>query len=440
MHGSALRRVAWNLSVAGRPVEGRRLRAAADRGEAPSPAPAWIEAATAEIERARRIDAAIVTPDDDVWPALLRQAANPPSVLYVRGDLRAEDILAVAVVGARRATPQGAALARALGRDLAAAGFTVVSGLARGIDAAAHRGALEAGGRTIAVLGSGVDRIYPEEHRDLALAIVRQGAVASEFPIGTAPLARNFPERNRIIAALSWATVVVEAAEGSGSLITAGLALDAGRLVFAVPGPVDEPNAVGTNALLHEGAILCRSARDVLDDLAPQIVEAARLRIGGGAGSWAGAAPAGAENVRAGRGADQAARGSGLTGRDADQYDALPPDARRVLEALPATRGIDVDRLAARAELGSGPLAAALLELELRGLVKPLPGGRFLRVRGAVGGGDGAVEGLADEAAGGTGNTADDVSGEAAADPQLEKNTGSLYFASPAADSRTPED
>ena len=368
MHGSALRRVAFNLSVAGRPVEGRRLRAALERGESPPLVAAWFEAAAAEIDRARRIGAAILTPDDDLYPALLRIAPDPPCVLYVLGDLRAVDILAVAVVGARRATPQGAALAREIGRGLAASGFTVVSGMARGVDAAAHRGALDAGGRTIAVLGSGVDRIYPEEHRDLAAAIARHGAVVSEFPIGTGPLPRFFPERNRIIAALSWATVVVEAAEGSGSLITADLALDAGRLVFAVPGPVGEPNADGTNALLREGALLCRSARDVIEDLAPQIVEAAG-RVAGGDGVAGGIRAAAPDR------------------RDQDDRrparDGLTPDARRVLDLLPAVRGLDADRLAERSGLAAGPLAAALLDLELRGLIKSLPGGRYMRDRRA---------------------------------------------------------
>lgn len=368
MHGSALRRVAFNLSVAGRPVEGRRLRAALERGESPPLVAAWFEAAAAEIDRARRIGAAILTPDDDLYPALLRIAPDPPCVLYVLGDLRAVDILAVAVVGARRATPQGAALAREIGRGLAASGFTVVSGMARGVDAAAHRGALDAAGRTIAVLGSGVDRIYPEEHRDLAAAIARHGAVVSEFPIGTGPLPRFFPERNRIIAALSWATVVVEAAEGSGSLITADLALDAGRLVFAVPGPVGEPNADGTNALLREGALLCRSARDVIEDLAPQIVEAAG-RVAGGDGVAGGIRAAAPDR------------------RDQDDRrparDGLTPDARRVLDLLPAVRGLDADRLAERSGLAAGPLAAALLDLELRGLIKSLPGGRYMRDRRA---------------------------------------------------------
>jgi len=383
MHGSALRRVALNLSVAGRPLEGRRLRAALERGETPPLAPAWFEAAAAEIDRARRIGAAILTPDEVLYPALLRIAPDPPCVLYMVGDLRAEDILAVAVVGARRATPQGAALAREIGRGLAASGFTVVSGMARGVDAAAHRGALDAGGRTIAVLGSGVDRIYPEEHRDLAAAIARHGAVVSEFPIGTGPLPRFFPERNRIIAALAWATVVVEAAEGSGSLITADLALDAGRLVFAVPGPVGEPNADGTNALLREGALLCRSARDVIEDLAPQVVEAAD-RVAGG--DWA---AAGARTAGLGRAVGPAggARSTTAGGRDQDDRrparDGLTPDARRVLDLLPAVRGVDADRLAERSGLAAGPLAAALLDLELRGLIKSLPGGRYLRDRPA---------------------------------------------------------
>jgi DNA processing protein len=207
-----------------------------------------------EIERARRKGVEVLTPADPAYPPLLKGSADPPGALYLRGSLEADDRLAVAVVGARRATPYGLDLAAKLGRDLAARGFTVVSGLARGIDAAAHRGALEGGGRTLAVLGSGVDRIYPEEHEALAQSIAARGAVISEMPLGTAPLAKHFPQRNRVIASLGWGTVVVEAARDSGSLITANLALQEGRLVFAVPGLVGEPNAEGTNALLRAGA------------------------------------------------------------------------------------------------------------------------------------------------------------------------------------------
>src|SRR2546425_1233988 len=236
--------------------------------------PGWREAARDELDRARRQGAAVLTLEDESYPPLLRASSDPPLLLYVWGELRPEDVLAVSIVGSRRATDHGLHVARQIGRDLAASGFAVVSGLARGIDAAGHAGALEGGGRTLAVLGSGLDRIYPVEHRRLAESIAPSGAVLTEFPLGAAPLKRHFPERNRLIASLSWATVVVEAARDSGSLITADLAADEGRTVFAVPGALDEPNAEGTNGLLRKGGLVCRGAADVLEDLAPQVVEA----------------------------------------------------------------------------------------------------------------------------------------------------------------------
>ena len=319
-------------------------------------------AARREVEHARLIGATILTLADPGYPPLLRASSSPPPLLYVRGRLRPEDALAIAVVGSRRVTPQGSATARRIAAGLAARGFTVVSGLARGVDAAGHRGALAAGGRTLAVLGSGLDRIYPAEHRDLAGAIASQGAVLSEFPFGTAPLKRNFPERNRVIAWSSWATVVVEAARDSGSLITAGLATDEGRAVYAVPGPVDEPHAEGTNALLREGALVCRGAEDVLDDLAPQLRQAA----GSFAPARAGHAPA--DDREAGPVAD--ARKIAAS--------RLTTDQQCVLEAVPASRGIGIERLGQACGMSPGSLLAALLELELQGLVRQLPGRRFM--------------------------------------------------------------
>jgi len=316
--------------------------------------PGWQEAARDELDRARRHGTSILTLEDERYPPLLRASADPPLLLYVGGELRPEDVLAVSIVGSRRATVHGLRVARRLGRDLAASGFTVVSGLARGIDAAGHAGALEAGGRTLAVLGSGLDRVYPVEHRRLAESIARSGAVLTEFPFGAAPLKRHFPERNRLIASLSWATVVVEAARDSGSLITADLAADEGRAVFAVPGGLDEPNAEGTNALLRKGGLVCRGAVDVIEDLAPQIVEAAR--------SIAAARPPGAAPPAGGP----------------EAVAALSADERRVLERVPRTRAIGIERLGEACGLEPGALLATLLELELRGLVRQLPGRRFV--------------------------------------------------------------
>src|SRR3989454_11043780 len=280
--------------------------------------PGWREAARDELDRARRQGAAVLTLEAARSPPLLRASADPPLLLYVGGELRPEDVLAVSIVGSRRATVPGLRVARRLGRDLAASGFTVVSGLARGIDAAGHAGALEAGGRTLAVLGSGLDRVYPVEHRRLAESIARSGAVLTEFPLGAAPLKRHFPERNRLIASLSWATVGVEAARDSGSLITADLAADEGRTVYAVPGPVDEANAEGTNGLLRSGALVCRGAGDVVEDLAPQIVDAAR--------SLAGTRAAGARDTGVGPSAAPLLSGPGAVPCDVQ---ALTPEERR---------------------------------------------------------------------------------------------------------------
>lgn len=370
MPDSVLYRVGLSLAVAGRP--GARRRAVMEPGLEPLPA-GWEEAAQAEMEAARRLGIAILVPDDPRFPPLLREVADPPLVLYVRGSLEPEDRLAVAVVGARRSTPWGTQTAKRLGQDLAARGFTVTSGMARGIDAAAHRGALAAeGGRTLAVLGSGLDRVYPPEHARLAESIAKRGALVSELPLGTPPLPRHFPERNRLIAWMAWATVVVEAAKDSGSLITAGLAADGGRLVFAMPGPAGEPNAAGTSALLRDGAICCRDAQDVIEDLEPQVGDvAARIAAGRNlaAGGAAGTTNAGDGDARAG---------------DETRASDLPPmsDAeRRVLERLSPARGTGIETLASACGLPPGALMSALLELELRGLVRQVPGPRFIASR-----------------------------------------------------------
>jgi DNA processing protein len=308
-----------------------------------------------EVERARRLGVVVLTPEDPGYPPLLKETADPPVGLYVRGTSVPDDRLAIAVVGARRATPAGVELAERIGADLARHGFTVVSGLARGIDAAAHRGALAGGGRTIAVLGSGVDRVYPVEHESLARSITERGALLSEQPIGMAPLAAHFPARNRIIAGMAWATVVVEGARDSGSLITANLALEEGRLVFAVPGNVGEPNAEGTNALLRSGAHCCRGAEDVLEDLGPMIVETAA-------------------QVAASRGGAEAARGATIEG----PAEAAPSAAEAaVIAELSRTRGRDLEAIGRATGLAPAALQVALLGLELRGIVVSRPGPRY---------------------------------------------------------------
>jgi DNA processing protein len=289
--------------------------------------------AEAEARRAGALGIRIVGRDEPDYPAWLRRVYGPPPTIWVRGRLVAgEGEGAVAAVGSRAATGLGLAFARALGRDLAASGLAVVSGLARGIDAAAHRGALDAGGRTVAVLGSGLDRLYPAENGDLARAIEEKGAVVSEFPLGTGPWKWNFPRRNRVIAGWARATVVVEAGVRSGALSTAHAALDEGRDVMAVPGHPSQPASEGTNALLRDGAILVRGAGDVLGEL--------------------GLAP------------------------------AAPPEATpgdEVLAALERDVPAGVDEIQARCGLALPALLARLAELEIASSVVRLPGGLFVR-------------------------------------------------------------
>jgi DNA processing protein len=263
---------------------------------------------------------------DARFPKLLRSIHDPPAGLFLRGRADAELLTApsVAIVGARACSPYGAHVARSLGRELGAAGLVVVSGLARGVDGEAHRGVLEAGGTTVGVLGCGVDRDYPAAHRDLAGLICERGLVVSEYAPGVEPAPWRFPARNRIIAGLSRAVVVVEARERSGALITADLALEEGRDVFAVPGEITSGLSRGTNALLGLGASPLTGAVDVLDALG---IESA--------------AP------------------------DEPELEADPSAVLEVLRSAPAT----VDELVATTALDPGRLAAALTELELAGLV-----------------------------------------------------------------------
>ena len=214
-----------------------------------------------------RLDAWVLTLDDPAYPPLLREIEDAPVVLYGRGDLLPEDQRSVAIVGTRRASGYGKEMTRQLASALGRTGITVVSGLAFGIDAEAHRGAMDGGGRTIAVLGSGIDVIYPDQHRELAAQIVDWGAVVTEFAPGTKPERGNFPVRNRIISGLTLGTVVVEAPESSGSLRTAGLAGEQGREVFAVPGNANSPNSRGSNQLIQDGARLVLDVDDILHEL-----------------------------------------------------------------------------------------------------------------------------------------------------------------------------
>jgi DNA processing protein len=296
----------------------------------------------------------LLTLGDPDYPALLLQAPDPPLMLFAEGRVELAQRPAVAIVGSRRASAQGLDNARRFARDLAGRGFTIVSGMAQGIDGAAHRGALDSEASTIAVVGTGLDRVFPPSHLELAQRIAAQGLLLSEFPLDTPPLPQNFPMRNRIIAGLSLGTLVVEAAVRSGSLITARLAADMGREVFAVPGSIHAEQSRGCHALLRQGAKLVEHCDDVLEELAAQVQAAAGVPRSTSAGSAPAAASPG--------------------GQGADDPDAQDP----VLRALghdPAT----LDQLVGRTGWSAAALGARLLELELNDAVSRLPGGLFQR-------------------------------------------------------------
>jgi DNA processing protein len=301
----------------------------------------WLQEARTGVERR------VVTLADRDYPSGLLNTEDPPLMLYVMGRVCAPWPAAIAVVGSRNPTPQGLVNARQFSRSFAQAGFTVVSGLALGVDAAAHEGALDGATAdqlaTIAVVGTGLDRVYPRQHLELAHRIARDGLVASEYPLGTPPLAANFPRRNRIIAALSQGTVVVEAALRSGSLITARQAAEQGKDVFAIPGSIHSPQARGCHALLKQGAKLVECAQDVLEELSPsQSTPSA-------------------------------------TAQPAATQPAEPSPEKGLLGAL-GFDPVTLDALVARTGVAPAHLQAELLELELQGQVARLPGGLFQRV------------------------------------------------------------
>ena len=291
------------------------------------------------------VDDLSLGPDDPGYPALLRAAPSPPR-LDVCGSLDSADGLAVAIVGSRRPTPYGLDVAETLAAELAARGVTIVSGLARGIDTAAHRGALRGGGRTLAVLGHGVDVVYPPENRDLVHAIQRQGAVLSQFPRGTGPRAFHFPVRNRTIAGLALGVVVVEAGERSGALITAGFAGELGREGFAVPGRVTSEVSRGAHGLLRDGAILVRDWADIVQELPEPWRRALRIPA------------AGSDEI-----------GRTVAGTEGAVLAALKPD-----------EPLHIEELTALVALTPGRLASALVTLELQGHARQLEGQRWVAV------------------------------------------------------------
>lgn len=300
----------------------------------------WREAAELEVKLAQESGVAVVTLDDPAYPENLRAAQDPPPFLYVKGSLLPRDRAAVAIVGTRRPTHYGKTVTHRMAQDLAAAGVTVVSGMARGIDTQAHRGALAAKGRTIAVLGSGIDVPYPPENRGLMEEIVLSGAVVTENPFGTQPEAGYFPARNRIISGLSRGTVIIEAAADSGSLITADYTLKQGRKLFAVPGNIGSPVSRGTNSLIKEGAALIEEAGDVLRALSL--------------------------TAAAGNAADRGA------------MPQLSADEAAVFESL-SLEPKHIDAITAETGRPPAKIGGTLVTLELKGLVKQLPGKYFVK-------------------------------------------------------------
>ena len=302
-----------------------------------------------ELKTLERLRLSVVTCLDPDYPPRLRNIPDPPPLLFVSGALAQADHNAVAIVGARRATAAGRLLTEELSRDLASAGFTIVSGLARGVDAAAHRGAIAAGGRTVAVLGCGIDRTYPPEHQSLRKQIESNGAVVAELPLGSYPHGYHFPRRNRIISGMCLGVVVTEAAVQSGSLITARLAAEQGREVFAVPGFVKAENSRGPNGLIKQGAKLVENVQDIIDELLPQLDSPFRER---------------------------------LKDRAPQPVEPQPPVGKEeaTLYNLLSFEPTHIDDLIAKSGLPAADVAALLLSMELKNFIRQLPGRSYLRL------------------------------------------------------------
>jgi DNA processing protein len=303
---------------------------------------AVAHAVTRSLAWAGQAGHSIVTLADESYPRPLLEIADPPALLYAHGRVELLARSALAIVGSRNATQQGEANAEALARALSSAGLTIVSGLALGIDAAAHRGGLAAAGSTIAVLGTGIDVVYPSRNAALAAEIAERGLLVSEFPLGTAPAAQNFPRRNRLISGLSRGCLVVEAALASGSLITARAAVEQGREVFAIPGSIHSPLSKGCHALIKSGAKLAESAEDVLTELA-------------------------------------GFRPSGYASTTTKAQHEKPPEVAGLLAHM-GHDPVDVDSLCARAGMSAEQVSSELLRLELDGRVAALPGGLYQRL------------------------------------------------------------
>jgi DNA processing protein len=323
-----------------------------------------FEDAVAQQERMTDMGVTLVTVGDPRYPQRLREIYDPPILLFARGKVELLVSIAVGVVGTRRPTPYGIAVAERLSADLAHAAVTIVSGMARGIDTSAHKGTLAAGGDTVAVLGCGVDIVYPAENRKLYSEIAAKGLIVSEFPMGSTAFPQNFPIRNRIISGLSFGVLVVEGAQYSGSAITAKLAMDQGREVFAVPGNITSKASWGPNLLIKQGAKVVQDWNDVVVELPP---EARRQLID-------------KAKIKAGLGVDES-----TAGEQASLLDGTGPQvegvARKALEALQVDAATHLDNLLEKLpDTSASEIIAALFELEMLGLVKQLPGKNFVKV------------------------------------------------------------
>jgi DNA processing protein len=315
-----------------------------------------LDKAGAEIERLEKLNARVITLEDEEYPQLLREIYDPPIALYVRGDLKtccAQPCLAI--VGSRRCSTYGINAAQSLSRDLVTQGLTIVSGMARGIDAAAHRGALEAQGLTVAIVGTGLETTYPKEHRRLEEEIAASGAVVSEFPLGTPPLPQNFPYRNRVLSGLCFGVLVVEAAEHSGSLITARLANEQGREVFAVPGNITSQTSFGPNYLIKDGAKLVQHWRDVVEELPREVKE----KIFGIERPAPDEAQSNVQPIF--------------------EVVDLSESEHQVLGLLAPDSPSHIDQLLISSGMNSSELMNALLGLEMKDRIKQLPGKSFIR-------------------------------------------------------------
>ena len=321
-----------------------------------------------ELELIHTYGCQVVTLDDAAYPPHLKEIDTPPFVLYVRGELVPEDTISVSVVGSRNAKDYGRKVSYRLSYQIAQRGLTVVSGFAKGIDTAAHRGALEAGGRTIAVMGNGLSLIYPAANRDLAEKIETSGALVSEFPMAARPKPRNFPRRNRIISGLTLGTVVVEASNRSGALITARLAAEQNREVFAVPGEIFSQLSAGTHKLINEGAKLINTVDDLLNELPPYVLSQIQ--------SQASPVP----DMEAG-----STQASPDVQNDTEPIPEAPPpppdltpDEKTIFEAIEVPSS-HIDTIVRTTQLPISQVSSVLLMLELKGIVQQLPGKQFTK-------------------------------------------------------------